>query len=181
MNKGLEMIEAAYLFDAAPAQVDVLVHPQSVIHSLVEYQDGSTLAQLGPPDMRTPIACALAWPDRLPWDAPRLDLAAVGSLTFEAPDLERFPALSLARQALTTGGAAPAVLNAANEAAVDAFLAGRLGFLNIATVVADTLHQMSAGLGGSAGDGGSLEAALAIDLEARCVAQDAVGRHWALN
>ena len=181
MNKGLEMIEAAYLFDAAPAQVDVLVHPQSVIHSLVEYQDGSTLAQLGPPDMRTPIACALAWPDRLPWDAPRLDLAAVGSLTFEAPDLERFPALSLARQALTTGGAAPAILNAANEAAVEAFLAGRLGFLNIATVVADTLHQMSAGLGGSAGDGGSLEAALAIDLEARRVAQDAVGRHWALN
>ncbi|MEW6596127.1 MAG: 1-deoxy-D-xylulose-5-phosphate reductoisomerase [Pseudomonadota bacterium] len=181
MNKGLEMIEAAYLFDAAPDQVEVLVHPQSVIHSLVEYQDGSTLAQLGAPDMRTPIACALAWPDRLPWDAPRLDLAAVGSLTFEAPDLERFPALSLARQALSEGGAAPAILNAANEAAVEAFLAGRLGFLNIATVVADTLQQMSAGLGGSAGGGGSLEAALAIDLEARRVAQDAVGRHWALN
>jgi 1-deoxy-D-xylulose-5-phosphate reductoisomerase len=181
MNKGLEMIEAAYLFDAAPEQVDVLVHPQSVIHSLVEYQDGSTLAQLGAPDMRTPIACALAWPDRLPWDAPRLDLAAVGSLTFEAPDLERFPALGLARQALTAGGAAPAILNAANEAAVEAFLAGRLGFLNIATVVADTLYQMSAGLGGSAEDGGSLESALAIDSEARRVAQDAVGRHWALN
>ena len=181
MNKGLEMIEAAYLFDAAPDQVEVLVHPQSVIHSLVEYQDGSTLAQLGPPDMRTPIACALAWPDRLPWDAPRLDLAAVGSLTFEAPDLERFPALGLARQALSAGGAAPAIFNAANEAAVEAFLAGRLGFLNIATVVADTLAKMSAGLGGSAGGGGSLEAALAIDLEARRVAQDAVGRHWALN
>ncbi len=181
MNKGLEMIEATYLFDAAPDQVEVLVHPQSVIHSLVEYQDGSTLAQLGPPDMRTPIACALAWPDRLPWDAPRLDLAAVGSLTFEAPDLERFPALGLARQALSAGGAAPAIFHAANEAAVEAFLAGRLGFLNIATVVVDTLAKMSAGLGGSAGGGGSLEAALAIDLEARRVAQDAVGRHWALN
>ena len=99
-NKGLEMIEASYLFDVGEDRIEVLVHPQSVVHTLVEYEDGSSLAQLGPPDMRTPIACALAWPDRLPWPAPRLDLAAIGSLTFEKPDEERFPALRLAREAL---------------------------------------------------------------------------------
>ncbi|OGN49596.1 MAG: 1-deoxy-D-xylulose-5-phosphate reductoisomerase, partial [Caulobacterales bacterium RIFOXYB1_FULL_67_16] len=103
-NKGLEMIEAAYLFDMPADRIEVVVHPESIIHSLVEYVDGSTLAQMGPPDMRTPIACALAWPNRIAWPAPRLDLAALGRLTFEAPDLARFPALDLARQALTTGG-----------------------------------------------------------------------------
>src|SRR5690606_19754727 len=131
-NKGLEMIEAAYLFGVAPERIEVLVHPQSIVHSLVEYVDGSTLAQMGPPDMRTPIACALAWPGRLDWPAPRLDLAALGALTFEAPDETRFPMLALARQALEAGGAAPAVFNAANEAAVEAFLDRRIGFLDIA-------------------------------------------------
>ncbi|HWA60331.1 MAG TPA: 1-deoxy-D-xylulose-5-phosphate reductoisomerase, partial [Caulobacteraceae bacterium] len=112
MNKGLEMIEASYLFDMPAARIDVVIHPQSIVHSLVEYVDGSTLAQLGPPDMRTPIACAFAWPDRMPWPAPKLDLAALGSLTFEAPDLKRFPAIGLARTALTAGGGAPAAMNA---------------------------------------------------------------------
>jgi len=139
MNKALEMIEAAYLFSMRPDQVDVLVHPQSIIHSLVEYADGSTLAQLGMPDMRTPIACALAWPDRMSWPAPRLDLVATGPLTFEAPNESNFPALSLARQALALGGVAPAVLNAANEVAVEAFIQSRIGFLDIAAIVADTL------------------------------------------
>ncbi|KAK0350659.1 hypothetical protein LTR94_028147, partial [Friedmanniomyces endolithicus] len=121
-NKGLEMIEAAYLFAMPHERIDVVVHPESIIHSLVEYVDGSTLAQMGPPDMRTPIACALAWPDRLAWPAPKLDLAALGGLSFEALDLERFPALGLARQALAEGGASPAVFNAANEVAAFAFL-----------------------------------------------------------
>ncbi len=116
-NKGLEMIEAAYLFGLEAGRIDVVVHPESIIHSLVEMIDGSTLAQMGPPDMKTPIACALAWPDRIAWPAPRLDLAALGALTFEAPDETRFPALALARQALEAGGAAPAVFNAANEVA----------------------------------------------------------------
>ena len=134
-NKGLEMIEAAYLFGMGEAQIEVLVHPQSIIHSMVEYADGSTLAQLGPPDMRTPIACALAWPHRLPWPAPRLSLAEIGSLTFEAPDEVRFPLLRLAREALKLGGTAPAVFNAANEPAVRAFFYCRLGILHIPTTV----------------------------------------------
>src|SRR3954454_13890606 len=113
MNKGLEAIEAHYLFDARPDQIDVIIHPQSVVHSLVEYQDGSTLAQLGPPDMKAPIACAFAWPDRLAWPAERLNLARIAQLTFEAPDLARFPALALAKAALAAGGLAPAVMNAA--------------------------------------------------------------------
>jgi len=138
MNKGLEMIEASYLFDTPEAKIDVLVHPQSVVHSLVEYEDGSTLAQLGPPDMRAPIACAYAWPDRLPWPAPPLDLAAIGALTFEAPDADRFPALALARTALRRGGGAPAAFNAANEVAVAAFLERRTGFLEIARCVSET-------------------------------------------
>ena len=143
MNKGLEMIEAAYLFDMRPEQIAVVVHPQSVIHSLVEYQDGSTLAQLGAPDMRTPIAYALGWPERLAWPAPTLDLAAVGSLTFEAPDEGRFPALRLAREALGAGAGAPAAMNAANEVAVAAFLNGQIGFLDIASVVDATLQGMN--------------------------------------
>jgi 1-deoxy-D-xylulose-5-phosphate reductoisomerase len=171
MNKALEMIEAAYLFSVRPDQIDVLVHPQSIIHSLVEYLDGSTLAQLGPPDMRTPIAYALAWPGRISWPAPKLDLAAIGSLTFEQPDLERFPAIGLARQALSIGGGAPAAMNAANEAAVAAFLARRIGFLDIASTVAQTLERMEA-------DGDLaltslddvLETAMFIDRKARGVA-----------
>jgi len=171
MNKALEMIEAAYLFSVRPEQIDVIVHPQSIIHSLVEYLDGSTLAQLGPPDMRTPIAYALAWPGRISWPAPHLDLAAIGSLTFEEPDLERFPAIGLARQALKIGGAAPAAMNAANEAAVAAFLDRRIGFLDIAATVAQTLEQMDAeGALVASGDSDVLECAMAIDRQARAVA-----------
>jgi len=144
MNKGLELIEAHHLFGLPEAQIDIVVHPQSVIHSLVAYADGSVLAQLGSPDMRTPIAYALAWPKRIPTPAKRLDLAAIGSLTFEAPDPIRFPALRLAREALKAGGTAPAVLNAANEVAVDAFLDGRIGFLGIAEAVERTLEAMPA-------------------------------------
>jgi 1-deoxy-D-xylulose-5-phosphate reductoisomerase len=168
-NKGLEMIEAAYLFGMPAARIDVVVHPESIIHSLVEYVDGSTLAQMGPPDMKTPIACALAYPDRMAWPAPKLDLAALGRLTFEAPDPVRFPALRLAREALEAGRGAPTVFNAANEVAALAFLDRRLGFLNIATVVAETLDRMTAtGAVSQAGDG--CEGALALDAEARRVA-----------
>ncbi len=175
MNKGLEMIEAAYLFATPESKLEVLVHPQSVVHSLVEYQDGSTLAQLGPPDMRAPIACAFAWPDRLPWPAPRLDLPAIGALTFEAPDPERFPALDLARQALRAGEGAPAALNAANETAVAAFLDRRIGFLDIAAAVAETLERM-ASRGDLAGgeDGDAVEQALQVDRNARRIAAQVV-------
>lgn len=172
-NKGLEMIEAAYLFEMPEDRIDVVVHPESIIHSLVEYVDGSTLAQMGPPDMRTPIACALAWPDRMAWPAPKLDLATLGRLTFEAPDEGRFPALSLARQALRTGGAAPAIFNAANEIAALAFLDRRLGFLNIAAVVAETLERATkAGIEFSSGD--ACDAALAVDAQARDIAESVV-------
>lgn len=174
MNKGLEMIEAAYLFAMPAERVDVLVHPQSIIHSLVEYADGSTLAQLGPPDMRTPIACAFAWPDRLPWPAPKLDLAAAGQLTFEEPDLRRFPALKIAKEALAAGGAAPAAMNAANEVAVAAFLDRKIGFLDIAATVAETLERVDKqGLvTGDAGD--TLERARLTDKTARGVAGEVV-------
>lgn len=176
MNKGLEMVEAAYLFAMPPERVDVIVHPQSIVHSMVEYVDGSTLAQLGAPDMRTPIACALAWPDRLPWPAPKLDLAQIGQLTFEAPDYERFPALRLAKDALAAGGAAPAVMNAANEVAVAAFLDRRIGFLDIAAIVADTLDRVEAkGLAGEP-TGDVLETAKATDTMARRVAGEVVDR-----
>jgi 1-deoxy-D-xylulose-5-phosphate reductoisomerase len=168
-NKGLEMIEAAYLFAMPVDQIDVVVHPESIIHSLVEYVDGSTLAQMGPPDMRTPIACALAWPERIAWPAPKLDLAALGRLTFEAPDLARFPALELARQALKMGGAAPAVFNAANEVAAFAFLDRKLGFLNIAAVVAETLERATKA-GTAFGSGDACGAALEVDAEARRIA-----------
>jgi 1-deoxy-D-xylulose-5-phosphate reductoisomerase len=177
MNKGLEMIEASYLFATPEPKIEVLVHPQSVVHSLVEYQDGSTLAQLGPPDMRAPIACALAWPDRLPWPAQRLDLPALGTLTFEAPDPERVPALDLARQALRAGEGAPAALNAANETAVAAFLDRRIGFLDIVNAVDETLERLSAGaeLRGAAG-GDAVERALQVDRNARRVATEVVMR-----
>lgn len=177
MNKGLEMIEAAYLFGMPPEQIDVIVHPQSVVHSLVEYADGSTLAQLGPPDMRAPIACAWAWPRRMSWPAPGLDLSAVGQLTFEAPDSERFPALAIARQALETGAGAPAAMNAANEVAVQAFLDRRLGFLDIAAVVSHSLDQLNDRGGLVTGtDEEAVDWAMAIDISARRVAAQVLSR-----
>ncbi|MGB8839890.1 MAG: 1-deoxy-D-xylulose-5-phosphate reductoisomerase [Aliidongia sp.] len=143
MNKGLELIEATHLFGLPQERIDIVVHPQSVIHSLVAYVDGSVLAQLGSPDMRTPIAFTLAWPRRMASPSPRLDLAAIGQLTFEAPDPARFPALRLAREALIAGGSAPAVLNAANEVAVQAFLDRKIGFLDIASIVEQTLADLA--------------------------------------
>jgi 1-deoxy-D-xylulose-5-phosphate reductoisomerase len=140
MNKGLELIEAHHLFSLPSEQVDVLVHPQSVVHGLVEFRDGSVVAQLGAPDMRIPIAHCLAWPHRIDGPAPRLDLAQVATLSFEPPDLIRFPALALARRALETGGLAPTILNAANEIAVAAFVDGRLPFAGIAALVEATLE-----------------------------------------
>jgi 1-deoxy-D-xylulose-5-phosphate reductoisomerase len=172
MNKGLEVIEAAYLFAMPPERVDVLIHPQSIVHSMVEYADGSTLAQLGPPDMRTPIACAYAWPDRLCWPTERLDLARIGQLTFEAPDPVRFPALAIAKAALEAGGAAPAVMNAADEIAVAAFLQRRIGFLDIARVVADTLERIDAEGWGRGNEGEVLDTARAADATARRVAEE---------
>lgn len=142
MNKGLEAIEAFHLFPVSVAQIEVLVHPQSVIHSMVSYVDGSVLAQLGSPDMRTPIAHALAWPDRMETPVTRLDLGLIGRLDFEAPDLERFPALRLAREALQSGGGAPTILNAANEVAVEGFLQERIAFLDIPKIVQDVLERM---------------------------------------
>ncbi|AWA42396.1 1-deoxy-D-xylulose-5-phosphate reductoisomerase [Pseudomonas sp. 22105] len=140
MNKGLELIEACWLFDAKPSQVEVVIHPQSVIHSLVDYVDGSVLAQLGNPDMRTPIANALAWPERIDSGVAPLDLFAVARLDFEAPDEERFPCLRLARQAAEAGNSAPAMLNAANEVAVAAFLDGRVRYLEIASIIEEVLN-----------------------------------------
>lgn len=172
-NKGLELIEAAYLFGMPQSKIDVVVHPESIIHSLVEYVDGSTLAQMGPPDMKTPIACALSWPDRLPWPAPKLDLAALGKLTFETPDMVRFPALKLAREALEAGGVAPVIFNAANEVAAFAFLDRRLAFLNIAAVITETLEKAQ-GEGLAIGTGSAAESALAVDKEARRIAGDIV-------
>jgi 1-deoxy-D-xylulose-5-phosphate reductoisomerase len=142
MNKGLELIEAKHLFGLPGEKIEIVVHPQSVIHSLVAYVDGSVLAQLGSPDMRTPIAYSLAWPRRMVAPSPRLDLAAIAQLTFEAPDPVRFPALRLARDALVAGGSAPTVFNAANEAAVAAFFEGAVGFLEIADIVEETLAEL---------------------------------------
>jgi 1-deoxy-D-xylulose-5-phosphate reductoisomerase len=169
MNKGLEVIEAHHLFALESERIEVVVHPQSVVHGLVYYNDGSVLAQLGSPDMRTPIANALGWPERIHAPSPRLDLAKVARLTFEAPDLERFPCLRLAREALVAGGGAPCVLNAANEVAVAAFLDERLGFLEIAATVERTLERL-------AGRGiASLEDVYALDHEARRIAGAFVG------
>ncbi len=161
MNKGLELIEAHHLFAMPEDRISVLVHPQSVIHSLVRYRDGSVLAQLGQPDMRTPIAYTLAWPDRMAAPVERLDLAALANLDFAEPDMGRFPALGLAREALRAGGTAPTVLNAANEVAVAGFLAGRIGFLDIAGLV----DHILADLPHRAAD--SLDVVLAVDAEAR--------------
>ena len=141
MNKGLELIEAYHLFPVSEEQIEILVHPQSVVHSLVDYVDGSVLAQMGTPDMRTPISFALGWPQRLATPAPRLNLREIGNLSFEAPDEVRFPALRLAREALKKGGNAPTVLNAANEIAVEGFLNKRIGFLEIAEIVENALEN----------------------------------------
>jgi len=168
MNKGLELIEAHYLFQLAPERIDIVVHPQSIVHGLVTYCDGSVLAHLGSPDMRTPIAYALGWPGRTAAPTKRLDLAEVGRLTFEAPDEERFPALRLAREALRGGGAGPTVLNAANETAVHAFLAGRIGFLDIAAIVERALELMP---GGSLD---SLDDVYNLDRDAREIASQLV-------
>jgi 1-deoxy-D-xylulose-5-phosphate reductoisomerase len=165
MNKGLEVIEAARLFGLASEAIAVLVHPQSVIHGMVHYRDGSVLAQLGSPDMRVPIAHTLAWPRRIATSAPRLDLAALGHLDFELPDLVRFPALRLAREALAAGGGAPCVFNAANEVAVDDFLRRRIGFLDI---VATVDHVLQA-LGAVAAD--TLDEVLDLDARARAAAR----------
>ena len=169
MNKGLELIEAHHLFPVGHDRLAVIVHPQSVIHSMVDYVDGSTLAQLGEPDMRVPIAHALAWPARMATPCRPLDLARVGTLTFEQPDEERFPALGLAREALVAGGARPAVLNAANERAVAAFLAGRIGFLDIAAIVRKALDRYDPPAPAS------VDAVLAIDAEARVTADALIG------
>ncbi|MBB4640527.1 1-deoxy-D-xylulose-5-phosphate reductoisomerase [Rhizorhapis suberifaciens] len=164
MNKGLELIEAHHLFPVGLDRLGILVHPQSVIHSLVEFCDRSTLAQLGSPDMRIPIAHALAWPERLETPCTPLDLVAIGRLDFEEPDEERFPAIRLARAAAEADGAAPAILNAANEVAVEAFLQGKIGFLDIAMIVAETLERYS-----PTGPQG-IEDVFMIDHEARRVA-----------
>lgn len=161
MNKGLELIEAARLFGLDETKIGVLVHPQSVVHGLVHFADGSVVAQLGSPDMRVPIAHTLAWPRRMATPAPRLDLAALGHLDFAEPDLVRFPALRLAREALVAGGGAPAILSAANEVAVEAFLQRRIGFLDIAASVERVLEMLGAP------PAETLEAVLAIDGEAR--------------
>jgi 1-deoxy-D-xylulose-5-phosphate reductoisomerase len=168
MNKGLEMIEAYHLFPVRTDQIEVVVHPQSIIHSMVCYQDGSVLAQLGTPDMRTPISYALGWPRRMTTPAQRLDLVQLGKLTFEAPDTERFPALKLAREALHQGGGAPTILNAANEVAVAGFLAGAIGFLDIARGVEHALSKIAAPPPASLAD------VRALDAEARRVADEFV-------
>jgi 1-deoxy-D-xylulose-5-phosphate reductoisomerase len=170
MNKGLELIEAHHLFALPPQQIDVLVHPQSIVHGLVEFRDGSLIAQLGSPDMRIPIAHCLAWPQRISGPAPRLDLARVASLTFEEADLTRFPALGLAKDALAEGGAAPTVLNAANEVAVGQFLAGGLGFAGIPALVRATLE--AAHRRGLMREPASVDEALAIDHESRLLTRE---------
>jgi 1-deoxy-D-xylulose-5-phosphate reductoisomerase len=168
MNKGLELIEAYHLFPVQLEQIEVVVHPQSVVHSLVAYVDGSVLAQLGKPDMRTPIAYALAWPDRMQSPAPRLRLSEVGQLTFEAPDERKFPALRLAREALGRGGPAPIVLNAANEVAVQSFLSEEIGFLEISRVVEQSMEKACGGQLNSLAD------IIEIDEEARIRARSII-------
>ena len=173
MNKGLELIEAYHLFPVEPGQLEVVVHPQSIIHALVAYRDGSMLAQLASPDMRTPIALSLSWPGRMEAPTKRIDLVELATLTFERPDEGRFTALALARQAMQQGGLAPTVLNAANEVAVEAFLAGRLGFLQIAQLVAETLE--TADRRGFIGAVPDLAAVLDADAAARELALNLLG------
>jgi 1-deoxy-D-xylulose-5-phosphate reductoisomerase len=171
MNKGLELIEAHHLFGLPPTKLNVVVHPQSIVHALVSYIDGSTLAQIAAPDMRTPIAVALAYPGRMAWGARPIRLADIGKLEFEEPDLDRFPCLGLAIDALKAGGAVPTILNAANEVAVEAFLAKRLAFPDIAKLVEDVIETMSAEFGGRPPD---LASVLALDQEARARATEFV-------
>lgn len=171
MNKGLELIEACWLFDAKPSQVEVVIHPQSVIHSLVDYIDGSVLAQLGNPDMRTPIANALAWPERIDSGVPPLDLFAVARLDFQAPDEDRFPCLRLARQAAEAGNSAPAMLNAANEVAVAAFLDGRVRYLEIASIIEEVLNLEPVVVVND------LDAVFTADAKARVLAEQWLSRH----
>jgi 1-deoxy-D-xylulose-5-phosphate reductoisomerase len=170
MNKGLEIIEARWLFDVAPDQIQVVVHPQSIVHSLVEYVDGSVLAQLGVADMAVPILYALTYPERRPAPTSRLDLARIGQLTFEEPDTDRFPCLALARRALEAGGTASVVLNAANEIAVAAFLERRIGFPDIAILIDEAL----AGLPPTAST--SIEQCVAVDADARRLVTTLVDR-----
>jgi 1-deoxy-D-xylulose-5-phosphate reductoisomerase len=170
MNKGLELIEACMLFDARPEEIEVVIHPQSVVHSMVEYADGSVLAQLGNPDMRTPIAHALGWPNRIESGVGNLDLFAVARLDFEPPDMARFPCLRLAQEAAREGGTSPAILNAANEIAVHAFLENRIRFTDVASIVEETLA------GVSSERAVTLETALAADERARAVAAERVAR-----
>jgi len=170
MNKGLEVIEARWLFDLPPERIAVHIHPQSIVHSMVEYVDGSVIAQLGIPDMRTPIAYALSYPERLPLELPPLDLCALGQLTFMEPDTLRFPCLKLAFEVLEAGGRAPAVLNAANEVAVESFLARRIGFSDIPRVIAETLDKVGVGALET------LAEAIEADRAGREAAADVVGR-----
>ncbi|MBK1697813.1 1-deoxy-D-xylulose-5-phosphate reductoisomerase [Rhodovibrio salinarum] len=170
MNKGLELIEAYHLFQVPEDRLDVLIHPQSIVHSMVAYRDGSVLAQMGVPDMRTPIAHTLAWPMRMRTPVARLNLAEIGQLTFETPDSRRFPALTLARKALQTGGCAPTILNAANEVAVDAFLGGRIGFLDIPGTVESVLAEMPASQVTTIAD------VLEVDRDARAAASRITAR-----
>ncbi|MGA9856013.1 MAG: 1-deoxy-D-xylulose-5-phosphate reductoisomerase [Gammaproteobacteria bacterium] len=170
MNKGLEVIEAHWLFDMPPDLIEVLVHPQSIVHSLVEYTDGSVLAQLSNPDMRIPIACGLAWPERIETGVAPLELCTLGHLDFEPPDLKLFPCLQLAKQAAQAGGSAPVTLNAANEVAVQAFLDGQLHFSSIAMVVQQTLEQSESN------NPDSIEAVLDCDWRARVIAKTATTR-----
>ena len=170
MNKGLEIIEAHHLFALDPDEIEVVVHPQSIVHGMVEFRDGSVIAHLGAHDMRIPISHCLAWPDRIDWPAPRIDLAAIGSLTFERPDLERFPALGLAWAAMRTGGGATTVLNAANEIAVAAFIEGQIGFPGIPALVEATIE--GAASRGIMREPGSIAEALALDSDSRCLAKD---------
>lgn len=170
MNKGFEIIEAFHLFPVAQNQLEVLIHPQSVVHGLVQYCDGSLLAQMGPADMRTPIAHCLAWPKRMAVPLKRLDLAEVGTLTFEKPDLKRFPALGLALSAMERGGGAPTVLNAADEVAVAAFLAGGLSFLNIPAAVEATIERIERK--DRLGPATSVEDVLDLDVEARAICRE---------
>ncbi len=169
MNKGLEFIEACLLFNARPEQIDVVVHPQSIVHSMVQYRDGSLLAQMGNPDMRTPIAHALAFPERIDSGVAALDLIALGRLDFEAPDMQRFPCLRLAREAMDAGGSAPTALNAANEVAVEAFLQGRLAFTSIPAVIERVMKSAQAV------ELTSLDAVETADRSARLLAQQVLG------
>jgi 1-deoxy-D-xylulose-5-phosphate reductoisomerase len=170
MNKGLEIIEAHHLFALAPTEIDVLVHSQSIVHGLVEFRDGSLIAQLGSPDMRIPISNCLAWPQRIDWPAPQLDLAKIATLNFEVPDFDRFPALMLARRALETGGAAPTILNAANEVAVAKFLDKQLPFMGIPALVEATLD--AAVRRGLVAEPANIADALSVDHISRSLALD---------